>query len=68
MAVCDEYLDYDPEPRERELRDAWARDGWGFRKPVGKELDHALHRVHEVMKRWDDLPSSEQARGGAGEN
>src|SRR4051794_7405077 len=53
----DEFLDYDPEPYERELRIAWA--GYRFVKPAPEETDYAFNRLHEVMKRWDNLVADE---------
>ena len=47
----DEYLDYDPEPYERELRRAWV--GYRFVKPTAEEIDHAFDRLHKTLKRWD---------------
>jgi hypothetical protein len=53
------YLDYDPEPYERELRRAWA--GYRFVKPGPEEIDNAFNRLHEIMKRWDYLVTRERA-------
>jgi hypothetical protein len=49
----DDYLDYDPEPYERELRHRFV----GYRRPKlsREEINDAINELGELMKRFDHL-------------
>jgi hypothetical protein len=49
----DAFLDYDPEPYERELRAAW--ECYQFVKVESGEADPEFDRLHDVLKWWDYL-------------
>ncbi len=49
----DDFLDYDPEPYEQSLRDAWAKAGVRPWKPSAKELDDALCEARKLVERFN---------------
>jgi hypothetical protein len=50
----DDYLDYDPEPYERELRASWEKAGflrpW---KPSAEELDDACREARQIVEHYN---------------
>jgi hypothetical protein len=56
----DDYLDYDPEPYERELLAAWAKAGVRPWKPTAEELDDACVRLVS----WLSVSTTSQPANG----
>ena len=53
----DDYLDYDPEPYERELIAAWRKAGVRPWEPSAEELENACREARELVERFNHLAS-----------